>query len=409
MRKYLLVVVVISIVVLLFYPWQAASAQTQQGIWQFQSVDTMKYSRDLARQELHNPDFDNVIDQQMQNIENTGATYVAIATPYDNEFLPILRRWVASARAHHLHVWFRGNFSGWEGWFGYAKITRVQHMKMTKAFILHNADLFQDGDIFTACPECENGGPGDPRQTGDISGFQTFLIQEYTITHTAFSEINKHVASNYDSMNGDVARVVMDKQTTEALGGIVTIDHYVKDSEQMVRDIKEIAANSGGKIVIGEFGAPIPNIQGTMTDTDQANWLGDILYKLAHTKEVIGVNYWTSVGGSTALWDANGQAKQAVNALTNAYSFHGVSGTVIDALHHPIKGVKVVVAGKTIVTDSAGHFLLPYLTGKQKVAISTPGYFTKAVVVTNDSKEQTITLEQKKENIFFMLERMLGL
>ena len=82
----------------------------------------MKYSRDLAREKLDDPSFDKIIDKQMADISATGANYVAIGTPYDAEFIPMLKRWVASARKHNLHVWFRGNFSGWEEWFDYPKI-----------------------------------------------------------------------------------------------------------------------------------------------------------------------------------------------------------------------------------------------------------------------------------------------
>ncbi|MDP3888564.1 MAG: hypothetical protein Q8Q24_00825, partial [bacterium] len=99
----------------------------QKHIMEFKSIDTMKYSRDIAREKLNDPSFDKVIDTQVKNIADTGATHVAIATPYDEEFLPILKRWVSSARKYNLKVWFRGNWSGWEGWFDYPKIDRSTH------------------------------------------------------------------------------------------------------------------------------------------------------------------------------------------------------------------------------------------------------------------------------------------
>src|SRR3989339_521194 len=104
--------------------------------WRIQAVDTMKYSRDMARAKLNDSKFDITIDQQIHAIADTGANYVAIATPYDEEFVPILRRWVASARRYGLSVWFRGNFSGWEGWFEYPRINQIQHLRATRAFIL---------------------------------------------------------------------------------------------------------------------------------------------------------------------------------------------------------------------------------------------------------------------------------
>lgn len=287
--------------------------------WAFQSIDTMKYSRDLSREKINDPLFIQTINNQIKQIANTGATHVGIATPYDEEFLPILQLWVAAARANNLHVWFRGNFSGWEEWFEYPSITRAEHIDKTREFILNNPDLFVDGDVFTACPECENGGPGDPRTTGDVSGHRQFLIDEYKVTVQAFTTINKKVITNYLSMNADVARAVMDKKTTKAVGGVVTIDHYVASPTTMMKDIREIAKMSGGKIVIGEFGAPIPDLHGTMTQAEQATWINTVLELLAKEPEVIGVSYWVNIGGSTQLWDGNGNPTQAVKMITNSF------------------------------------------------------------------------------------------
>src|SRR5579864_6688450 len=62
--------------------------------WQIESIDTMKYSRDAARQGLNNPVYTAQVKQQVAAIAKTGATYVAIDTPYDAEFLPVLKVWV---------------------------------------------------------------------------------------------------------------------------------------------------------------------------------------------------------------------------------------------------------------------------------------------------------------------------
>jgi hypothetical protein len=213
----------------------------------------MKYSRDVSREKLNDPSFDRVINQQIKQIAGTGATHVGIATPYDEEFYPILKRWVDSARLYNLKVWFRGNWSGWEGWFEYPKITREEHIKKTQDFIKKHQDIFVDGDVFSPCPECENGGPGDPRRTGDVEGHRKFIVTEYKATKDAFRRINKNVASNFNSMNGDVARVIMDKKTTKAMDGIVTIDHYVGTPKKLVSDIGQISRSSGGKNSVGRI------------------------------------------------------------------------------------------------------------------------------------------------------------
>lgn len=324
---FLLIMIIIVVVILLLGEKNNTNVPTiSTTIWSFQSIDTMKFSRDLSQQKLHDPSFDSVIDAQVKNIAATGATHVAIDTPYDEEFFPILKRWVIAARKYNLKIWFRGNWSGWEGWFNYPKIDRQTHIANTREFILRHRDIFQDGDIFTACPECENGGPGDPRQTGDLLGHRQFLIDEYAVTKAAFKQIGKNVASNYDSMNGDVASAVMDKATTKALDGIVTIDHYVATPEQLVSKVNQIAQATGGKVVLGEFGAPIPDINGEMTEDQQAAWISQTLKLLEKSPEVIGMNYWTNIGSTTSLWNDNGSEKKAVSAIKNFYSTSFVSG-----------------------------------------------------------------------------------
>ena len=156
-------IIILTFLIILLVP---RTIFARERFFQVQSIDTMKYSRDTAREKLKDVKFDEVIDAQIKNIAATGATHVSLGTPYDEEFLPFLKRWVAAARKYGLKVWFRGNWSGWENWFDYPKFKDGKvHSEKTKKFILENSNLFEDGDVFTACPECENGGPGDPRIT----------------------------------------------------------------------------------------------------------------------------------------------------------------------------------------------------------------------------------------------------
>lgn len=292
----------------------------KEPYWQFRSVDTVKYSRDVAGQMIDQPEFDSVINEQVADIASLGATHVAIATPYDQRFVPFLERWVRAAREHNLKVWFRGNFAGWENWFGYDRISREEHKALLKEFIETNPGLFEDGDIFTSCPECENGGPGDPRLNGDPEGHKKFLIEEYQISIESFGKIGKKVNSGFYSMNFDVAKLIMDKATTQALGNIVVIDHYIKDPVKVTRDAQWIASTSGGKVVLGEFGAPIPDIHGNLSEEEQAKWIENGLSAASKAPEIIGVNYWVSVGGSTRLWNDDGTRRKAADVVKNFFT-----------------------------------------------------------------------------------------
>ncbi len=386
--------------------------------WNVQSIDTMKYSRDVAREKLKDPTFDIQIYQQVKAIAGTGATHISIATPYDAEFLPILKRWVNAARSNNLRVWYRGNFAGWEEWFDYKKISREDHKKMTQQFIESNPDLFVDGDIFTACPECENGGPGDPRRTGDVKGYREFLIQEHDIMRDSFKKISKNVIYNYNSSNGDVARLVMDKDTTKALDGIVAIDHYVTSGDQTSFDISEIAKESGGKVVLSEFGAPIPDIHGDMSEGDQAEWIEKTMKILASNKDLVGMSYWVDKGGSTKLWNDDGSARKAVGSITKAYSPKNAVGRVKNAYGADISGAKIEILGYTTTTDKKGAFVIPYIDGKEAVHITADNYKPMSIAISYliENKELTMqkigdsqnTLKQKFFKVIFKFD-LLGL
>lgn len=289
-------------------------------LWPVRSIDTMKHSRDLARQQESSHSFDAAITTQVKNIAATGATHIAIDTPYDQEFLPVLTNWVSAARAAHLNVWYRGNWSGWEQWFGYVRMTPEAHIAKTTAFIQDNPSLFQNGDIFTACPECENGALGDPRKTGRVKAFRQFMLSEYTATSSAFTAQSKNVVSNYSAMNYDVASLVYTPQFATDMGGVITVDHYVTSPALLVDNLNQLSQRTGATIVLGEFGAPIPDLHGKMTEAQQANWIGNILEGLKNNRKVIGINYWVNVGGSTALWNDDLRPRQAVSILTNAYT-----------------------------------------------------------------------------------------
>jgi Carboxypeptidase regulatory-like domain len=381
-------------------------APPNKTLWNFQSIDTMKYSRDIAREKLKDESFDAVIERQVKAIADTGATHIAIATPYDEEFAPFLKRWVDTARTYGLNVWFRGNFSGWEGWFEYPSISREEHLKKTEDFILAHPDLFQDGDAFSNCPECENGGPGDPRLNGDVIGHRQFLVAEYGAMQRAFKKINKNVRANFFSMNGDVARLVMDKETTRELGGIVTIDHYVKTPEQLAKDVEVIARSSGGKIILGEFGAPIPDIHGNLSEAGQRQWIARTLELLETSQNVEGVNYWLSVGGSTELWDANGNARQGVGTLTSYFQPDTVYGFVRDELGRPIEGALVHIDGKSVTTDAHGHYALSYLVSDMReVSMSASGFIEQKYQLSLDRQELNVVfVKEHKDWQFRILE-----
>jgi hypothetical protein len=371
------------------YTQTAHASYTQ---WDVKSIDTMKFSRDLSRERLGDPRFATEIDKQVQRIAQTGATHVAIGTPYDEEFTSVLEKWVEAARKYHLNVWFRGNFSGWEEWFGYTKIDREQHKKQTIAFIQKHKDLFADGDIFTSCPECENGGPGDPRVTNDVSGHRAFLLAEYIAMEKEFSALKKNVTTGFFSMNADVAKLVMDEQTTKKLGGVVVIDHYVSDPVQLASDVAHMAELTGGSVVLGEFGAPIPDLHGRMTKNEQRVWLEQALVALASQPALLGMNYWTNGNSTTAIWDTDGTPHPAQATLSDFYHETVIKGKVVSEKGGKIGIVHLSGLGRNWRVNKDGTFALPYFSGTQEFVISAPGYHDSTIALSFAQQGQTYGL-----------------
>lgn len=378
------------------------------AFWGLRSIDTMKYSRDLSREKLHDFSFDAIIDEQIKNIALVGATHVAIATPYDEEFLPILKRWVKAARKYGLNVWFRGNWSGWEGWFDYPAMSRQEHVMKTKNFILDNPELFENGDIFSGCPECENGGSGDPRSTGDVEGFRNFIIEEYKEAKSAMRGINKKVSTNYFSMNGDVARLIMDEKTTAELDDTVTVDHYVKTPEELQKDVGILAEESNGYIVLGEFGAPIPDIHGDFSEEDQAEWMDQALGLLKGLSNLRGINYWSAVGGSTAIWEDGGRARESVKILNKYFNPNAAYGTVRDELDRPIPNAEVSYAGRGVSVDEKGYFEFPYVRSENvSMKITATGFIEREMEPDLYNRQMNIVLTKADESVIFALAKYL--
>jgi hypothetical protein len=365
----------------------------RERFFHVQAIDTMKFSRDIAREKMNNVAYDKEIETQTGNIAGTGATHIAISTPYDDEFIPYMKRWVNTARRHNLKVWFRGNFSGWEGWFDYPKIGRNEHSKMLQYFIENNSDLFENGDVFTSCPECENGGEGDPRITRDIEGFRSFLIYENTIVQEEFLKMNKVVITNYYSMNGDVAQLIMDKDTTRQLGAVITIDHYVSTPEKLAIDVHRMAEGSGGKVVLGEFGAPIPDIHGDMTEQTQADWVDRALENVIKGGFVESVNYWTNMGGSTMAWNDDYSPRQVVQTITKYFKPYVIQGNVKDTIGNLLDGVRVS-SGLASTESTDGHYSLPTISRDTRVQFSKPGYLDvyQTITLTEGSEVADIAL-----------------
>lgn len=374
-----------------------------EKIWQIQSIDTMKYSRDMSR----NPAVKKFIPQHVAAIAQTGANYVALDTPYDDEFIPILKLWVAQARKYKMNVWFRGNFSGWEGWFEYPKISSTaEHISKTYRFITQNPDLFLDGDIFTPAPEAENGILGDPRRTGKKEEFNKFLSDSYDNCMKAFSVIKRAVNCGVWSLNTDVIRETVYPQTIAKMGGIVSIDHYARTPEKLIEDVKALNKQFNAKVVLGEFGAPIPDINGAMTEDQQADYIDKVGQYLLENREIVaGANYWVIAGGSTSLLNNNGTKRKGLASLKKYYDPAVVKISVEDEYsQNGIGNVSISIDGRKtpFKTDQDGVATLPLIEGEHTVSLTGESYkgkTDKVAVATGEKKSVNAVLTPVKKSL----------
>lgn len=360
--------------------------------WDLQAIDTVKYSRDVAREKLNDPNFEQVIDRQVKNIAETGATHISLGTPYDQEFIPFLTKWVLSARKYGLKVWFRGNFSGWEGWFNYETISKEAHLEKTNKFIIENPELFADGDIFTACTECENGSLGDPRNTGQVSEYRNFLIELKNTGDKAFHIVNKDVKTNYFSMNGDVAELIMDRDTTHKLNGVIVIDHYVESVDELIDDINSLVSKTGGTVVLGEIGAPILDIHGNLTEKEQAHWIDELFAKLVQNSSVVGVNYWTNIGSSSAVWKQDGSETQAVEVIKKYYKPNLVKINIQDKNGKAIDNIQGIINNRIYRSQDGVIYSICIPDLANNLRLSAEGYQSTELLL-NCNKDNEITLE----------------
>lgn len=398
---------------------QEVSALTSpQPLWQYQCIDTMKTSRDKARAWKEKTDLEAHIEKETQAIESIGANCVALDTPYDDEFLPYLKVWVKKAREHNLHVWFRGNFSAWEGWFGYPKgMTTAEHLEKTKRFIIGNPTLFADGDSFTPSPEAENGGPFNQVEPNEYGTFRKYLIDEYSTAKDAFAKINKTVATNWLSMNGGLAKRMLDKPTIEAIGGVVTIDHYIKTKEEMASYINYFQKNFGAKVVLGEFGAPIPDINGSMDETGQAAFVSSLLDTMFQQGATVpAVNYWVLYDSSTALVNANFVARPVVAELQKYFQPGVVRGKVTDRSGKPAATVVIATTDSVAktTTSATGEYQLTLPEGNHTITFSKDSYKTVSKTIAVQKKTaQTVSLTlqparpRRSEQIRLFLDNLL--
>ena len=396
----------------------SAPSNSSLTLWQYQCIDTMKFSRDMARSPLTHEEWLSLIETQLRLVAFLGANCVSLGTPYDEEFIPLLALWVAGARKEHLRIWFRGNFSGWEGWFSYPRYKTVgPYYQQLEHFIVAHSDLFEPGDILTPAPEPEHGIINNI-WTSSVkrSAFQAFVIGSFQHCQAAMARVKKSVQCGYTSFNLDVAKAIINADVVKKTGGVIGVDHYVKSATQFGYDIALLYEMYQAPVVIGEFGAPIPDIHGALTDQEQATLVNDLLEQLyIHKAQVSAVNYWVLAGGSTALLTERNELKPAARVVKQ-YFIPGVATLhIANTLGQPLANVIVKTADGAYnsIPDAKGNITLVFPGNKDTtLTVQAPGYEPvswKMTVQSSTNKQVIVELDPQTLTPFYLIQKFLHL
>ncbi|MBL8031746.1 MAG: carboxypeptidase regulatory-like domain-containing protein [Candidatus Doudnabacteria bacterium] len=387
-------------------------------LWHFQCIDTMKYSRDAAREFLDGPTKSaQFIAAEVAIIKSLGATCVSVGTPYDEEFIPLLKQWTTAIHAAGLQVWFRGNFAGWEGWFNYPLLKNTaEHYNKTYSFIVDHPDLFTEGDIFSPAPEAENGLLGSPWASSSArKALVDFAWKSSDTCQRAVAVIQKKVHCGYFSANGDVARDVYTRDVLQKAGAVTVIDHYISSTVQYGRDLDVYAQKHKLPIVIGEFGAPIPDLNGDLTEQEQAQYVGELLRQFyTHKKQILGLNYWVLRGGSTQLLNNDGSERAVMEVIRDYFLPGQIVGTVVDGIGRPVKNAVVTTGDgvQSIRTNAKGNFALSTPPGALELQVGANGYssLTERVETTRSQKTAVkLVIHPTKPSLWYKLRAKMGI
>lgn len=290
--------------------------------WSIQSVDQMKYSKDV----ICSPPSDTFLDNAVTATKDTGANTIAIATPYNNVTCSgtstdpdvLAGRWISRARTNGLRVWHRHAGTQFEGIYGQSKHRSpdgARHLQNIATWIHENASLIQNGDIFTPEAEPQNGGISGVTYCGSSgtcqfankADFNEWLRTAQLVTKLALKAEGFNIATTWGDPNGvfvgaygfdgfivwgndnpdHVGTSKLETATVAAMDNVIAIDHY-NSAQSMATDLDEAHTMfPSANYVIGEWGAIASSSDSTALTATQ-----DAFTAFAARSWIIGVNYW---------------------------------------------------------------------------------------------------------------------
>jgi hypothetical protein len=304
--------------------------------WPVQSVDAMKYTKDVMCGQPTSTFIDSWLDRAVE----IGATHVAIATPYQDvtcsgqtiSAITFTMAWIDQIRDHNLKVWHRHPNLKFEGIYSQTKDRSpdgFRHIKNITDFIALDAtypDLIQPGDLFTPEAEPQNGGINGVTTCSQsicmfssTADFNEWLRLAQLASELALKAQGIPVATTVGDPNGVLVGLdgfdgfitfgnnnpshlgtsKIEAATVAAKHNIIGIDHYPSGGDTMAIDLEELRdVWPSADVFISEYGT----IYSGLTDAQREQLIIDTFDAFVARSWVKGVGYWQfGPGGNEAL------------------------------------------------------------------------------------------------------------
>lgn len=269
----------------------------------------MKVSKDVRDAQIS----DTFIGRTLDKVEEVGANGIDITVVVpDRKSTALGRRWIDAGRKRGLGIWIRLAGLAFEGIYNTPKHRSpdgLRHQKIRSDWISENRDLLLPRTILTTEAEPQNGGilgvnrgSKDFCQFSSAADFNEWLRLDLFITRLTLKACGLDgVQTGWYGFDGFVAfgndnkdwagKSFIEPQTVEMMDNTICIDHYPQ-KETMAKDLDDLQKVwPNVKVVIGETGAIHGETPAKLKEMLQA----------CVRPNIIGVNYWTLLGGNSAL------------------------------------------------------------------------------------------------------------
>ena len=168
--------------------------------------------------------------------------------------------------------------------------------------------------------------------------------------------------------------------------------------------------NSKTKSLVSEFGAPIPDMNGPMNETEQAEFVRQILEVLYKNRDKVeGLNYWVLSLGTTSLINDDATPRQVLDVIKQYFSPSLIQGKVTNSLGEGVKDITIKTGDNAtqVKTDNSGNYILTIPPRKFTLILDHPDYPTQNIDLETTQTKQIITqnfsIEPKNPGIWYKL------